>query len=87
MKSGCLIGFRSIVVCSLGVHNEVKRVQSSVSACVLSTATEEDTILAVARWLELFIAEVPLLDVCHLGTRVLSKYLHVSIIDGALKRC
>ena len=75
MKSGCLIGFRSIVVCSLGVHNEVKRVQSSVSACVLSTATEEDTILAVARWLELFIAEVPLLDACHLETtRVLSKY-------------
>ena len=65
----------------------MKRVQGSVSACVLSTATEEDTILAVARWLELFIAEVPLLDVCHLGTRVLSKYLHVSIIDGALKRC
>jgi hypothetical protein len=30
---------------------------------------------AVARWLELFIAEVPLHDVCHLaGTRVLSKY-------------
>ena len=41
---------------------------------------------AVARWLQLFIAEVPLLDVCHLGTRVLSKYLHVSIIDGELSK-